>query len=140
MENKINVIIDTNVIVSALLSKYDDSATVKVLNLFYENKINLFYSEEILKEYDEVLHRDTFKFRRSIIDNIIKLVKKVGRKIDPVALEKKALDVKDQPFYELVMDKNIKDGKLVTGNIKHFPNETCIMTPADFIDKFFKNY
>ena len=68
MNNKLNVIIDTNVIVSALLSKYEDSATVKVLNLFYENQINLYYSTEILKEYNGVLYRDAFKFDKTIYD------------------------------------------------------------------------
>lgn len=137
MNNKLNVIIDTNVIVSALLSKYEDSATVKVLNLFYENKINLYYSTEIIKEYKDVLNRDAFKFDKKIIENILRLVSLRGIKIDPKKIELKTIDKKDQPFYELVMDKNIDDGKLLTGNIKHFPKEKYIMTPADFIKKFF---
>lgn len=137
MDNKLNVIIDTNVIVSALLSKHEDSATVKVLNLFYDNKINLFYSVEIIEEYKDVLNRDAFKFDKKIIENILRLVSLRGIKIDPKKIELKTIDKKDQPFYELVMDKNVDDGKLVIGNIKHFPKEKYIMTPADFIKKFF---
>lgn len=137
MDNKLNVIIDTNVIVSALLSRHEDSATVKVLNLFYENKINLFYSAEIFGEYNDVLNRDAFKFDKKIIENILNLVSLRGIKIDPEKLETKAIDKKDQPFYELVMDKNVDDGKLITGNIKHFPKEKYIMTPTDFIKEFF---
>lgn len=138
MDNKLNVIIDTNVIVSALLSKYEDSATVKVLNLFYENKITLFYSTEILEEYNDVLNRDAFKFDKKTIENILKLVILRGIKIDPGKLEIKTIDKKDQPFYELVMDKNVDDGKLVTGNIRHFPKIKHIMTPTDFIKEFFE--
>lgn len=138
MENKLNVIIDTNVIVSALLSKHNDSATVKVLNLFYDNRINLFYSDEIINEYNDVLRRVNFKLDVSIIDNIIKLIEVRGIKIKPKKMSKNVFDIKDQPFYELVMDKNIDKGKLVTGNIKHFPKVNFIMTPADFIEKFFE--
>lgn len=138
MDNKLNVIIDTNVIVSALLSRHEDSATVKVLNLFYENKINLFYSTEILEEYNDVLNRDVFKFDKKIIKNILKLVSLRGIKIDPEKLEKNIIDEKDQPFYELVMDNDVGDGKLITGNIKHFPKIKQIMTPVDFIKEFFE--
>lgn len=47
-------------------------------------------------------------------------------------------DVKDQPFFELVMSKKINDSKLITGNIKHFPIKPFIITPKEFIDKFYK--
>ena len=45
VNNYFNVIIDTNVIVSAILSKEKDSATVQILELLFDNKINVFYSK-----------------------------------------------------------------------------------------------
>ena len=59
---KIYAVIDTNVLVSAMHSKHSDSATVRVINLFFENKIVPLVNEEILKEYNDVLHRKKFHF------------------------------------------------------------------------------
>ena len=55
--DKLNIIYDTNVIVSSLLSGNEDSVTVKVLDYFYESKVNLIYSNEIMEEYVDVLNR-----------------------------------------------------------------------------------
>ena len=38
--------------------------------------------------------------------------------------------------YKLI-DKNIDNGKLITGNIKHFPIKPFIMTPTEFINKYY---
>lgn len=56
------VVIDTNVLISALLSKHNDAATVRVLNAVFDGKIIPVFNEEILSEYDNVLHRPKFKF------------------------------------------------------------------------------
>ena len=49
------------------------------------------------------------------------------------------IDVKDKPFYEIVMDEQIDAAKLITGNIKHFPIQTNIMTPAQFMEIYTSN-
>lgn len=51
------VVIDTNIIVSALLSKHADASTVKVLEALYKSQIIPLYNDEILCEYNEVLRR-----------------------------------------------------------------------------------
>ena len=48
-------VIDTNVFISALLSKRTDAATVRVLDAMFDGKIVPLYHEDILAEYDEVL-------------------------------------------------------------------------------------
>ena len=48
-------VIDTNVFISALLSKRADAATVRVLDVMFDGKIVPLYHEDILAEYDEVL-------------------------------------------------------------------------------------
>mgnify|MGYP002730100083 FL=1 len=55
-------VIDTNILVSALLSKHADSATVKVIEKLFDGEIIPVYSNEITNEYREVLHRKKFKF------------------------------------------------------------------------------
>ena len=51
-------VFDTNVLISALLSKREDSPTVLLLNHVLDGRIVLVYNEEIVSEYQEVLHRD----------------------------------------------------------------------------------
>jgi hypothetical protein len=42
---------------------------------------------------------------------------------------------KDRVFYEIVMEaRNQKDTWLVTGNMKHFPQEPFIVTPREMLD------
>lgn len=56
-ENKMKIyaVIDTNVIISALLSRHQDSATVKILDYLYDRTIVPIYNDEILNEYSVVL-------------------------------------------------------------------------------------
>ena len=44
------VVIDTNVLISALLSKHNDAATALVLNAVFDGKIIPVFNEEILSE------------------------------------------------------------------------------------------
>lgn len=136
--NKFNVIIDTNVIVSALLTDNMDSATFKVLQLFFNREIILYYSDSILFEYTEVLSRKKFGFDPGLINSIKDAIEKFGIKVTPENKDILMIDEKDKPFYELVMDEQVDDAKLVTGNIKHFPIQTNIVTPSQFMEIYNK--
>lgn len=137
MDKKVqNVVIDTNVIVSAFLSSNEDAATVLVLNKLYRNEIVLYYSIDVLNEYKDVLNREKFKFNKNEINKFINFIIEKGKKIIPSKIAEELIDNKDIPFYEIVMDKSIEDTKLITGNIKHFPTKPFIMTPTEFIKKF----
>ena len=63
---KIYAVIDTNVIVSALLSRNHDSATVKVLDYLYDRVIVPVYNNEIIEEYEAVLRRPSSIFRKKL--------------------------------------------------------------------------
>ncbi len=43
-------------------------------------------------------------------------------------------DEDDLVFYEVVMEKRDDDAYLITGNIKHFPKRSYIVTPAEMMD------
>ena len=43
-------------------------------------------------------------------------------------------DMKDVPFYEVVLEKRSDNTYLVTGNIRHFPKEPFVVTPREFLD------
>ena len=53
-------VIDTNVLVSALLAKRADSPTVEVVAKLFDGSVTPVFSEGILEEYSDVLHRDKF--------------------------------------------------------------------------------
>ena len=59
---KIYVVIDTNVLVSAMLAVRPDSATVRVLEHLVNGDIVPMFNAEIVAEYREVLRRPRFRF------------------------------------------------------------------------------
>lgn len=133
-KNRFNVIIDTNVIIASLLTSHEDSATAKVMDLFYNKKINVYYSDDIYKEYEDVINRPKFNFDKDKIEAILLFIKQNAIKFNPKTIEDEMIDIKDKPFYEIVLDERIKNSKLITGNIKHFPSNSKIITPIEFLE------
>ncbi len=130
------VVIDTNVLVSALLSKHKDSATVQVLETLFLQTVIPVYSNDILKEYYEVLSRKKFNFSLPAIIMLIDFIKNHGECINPTPTGEILLDMKDLPFYEVIMEKENDNSFLITGNIKHFPSKPFIVTPREFIEYY----
>lgn len=127
-------VIDTNVLVSALLSVHKDAATVQVVGRLIGGEIIPVYSREIMHEYREVLSRKKFKFEPDMIDNILLAIEKYGIYVKPSATGMELPDRKDLPFYEVVMDKRKDGAYLVTGNLKHFPVRPFIVTARQMLD------
>ncbi len=73
-------VIDTNVFVSALLSKREDAATARVLEAMFDGKIIPLYHEAIIAKYEEVLHRSKFHFKEETIRVVINAVKQYAWK------------------------------------------------------------
>lgn len=128
------VVIDTNVLVSALLASRDDSPTVQIISKMIQGYIVPVYSDEIMDEYREVLSRKKFKFPVDAIRYLLAAIEKYGLNVSPTAIDIILPDMKDLPFYEVVMEKRMDDAYLVTGNKKHFPIEPFILTPREFLD------
>ncbi len=131
---KYYAVIDTNVFVSALLSKCPDSATVRVLEAILDDKITPLYHQDILVEYNEVLHRPKFHFRDTDIQMIIEAVKQYGVEVFPQPSREILIDMDDLIFYEVAMEKRRDDAYLVTGNQKHYPIRDFIVTPAEMME------
>ena len=129
---KVYTVIDTNVLVSALLAKRPDSAPVQILDRLFSRDFIPMYNEEILAEYNEVLRRPKFKFPEEHIALALDAVLEAG--IDSIRVETKdeVLDPKDVVFYEVAMSWD--DSYLVTGNIKHFPAVRRVVTPNELLD------
>lgn len=132
-KNKVFAVIDTNVIVSALLSRNNkESNTSRVFEAILDGRITPLYNEEILDEYKEVLGRSKFPFYKEDVEMVEILVVTVGLKLGrTTSFEGVFPDPKDVVFYEVTLSKD--DAYLVTGNIKHFPRRPFVVTPAEMM-------
>ena len=128
------VVIDTNVLISALLSKHSDAATVQVLNAVFDGTIIPVFNDEILAEYDNVLHRPKFKFSDTNIQLLLDTIKTYGVFAKQLITNEILPDPKDLVFYEVVMAKQDENAYLVTGNSKHFTKKPFIVTPNELLD------
>lgn len=125
-------VFDTNVLVSAMITHNSDSATVKVLEQVVKGHIVPLFNDEILLEYQEVLHRDKFNLREDDILNMLDLLVDngcwAGRRTTDVSFT----DADDIFFFEVSMSK--EGAFLVTGNTKHFPKVPTVVTPAEMLE------
>jgi putative PIN family toxin of toxin-antitoxin system len=123
-------VFDTNVLVSALLTTRQDSPAVLLLDYVLNGRIVLLYNEEILSEYDEVLHRGKFKFSDERIKALVDLVK-TGLHLNRTESIEAFTDSDDRVFYEVALSQ---DGSyVVTGNLRHFPKSPIVVTPAQML-------
>lgn len=129
---KLLTIIDTNVIVSAFLSRHNDSATVLLLDCLFKGTIIPIYNDEILNEYYVVLTRSKFKIAKDKIDAVLTEIKTKGIHSERVNSGEILPDAKDLVFYEVALSK--EDSFLVTGNLKHFPKKPFVVSPAEMME------
>lgn len=127
-------VIDTNVLVSAML-KFQSVPGKIAYEALLGDLIPLL-SEEIIAEYREVLARPKFKFDQNNVEILIDGIVDRGIFVDAVPVEEMIPDPKDIVFYEVVMEgrKEHDDTYLVTGNIKHFPAKSYIVTPKEMLE------
>ena len=127
-------VIDTNVMVSAMLSSHGDAATVQVVGKLFTGEIIPLYNTEIITEYNDVLHRDKFSFPENDIYVMLSVIEKYGVYVDAEPSGVLLPDIKDLPFYEVALEKKDDNAYLITGNIKHFPKKPFIVTASQMLD------
>lgn len=128
----IHAVIDTNVLVSAFITKRLDSATSIVWAAVLNGDIIPMYSEEIIDEYTDVLHRKKFNIPEQLIKDAINHIKENGVRGERVLSDDFFPDPKDVVFYEVAISKD--DAYLVTGNTKHFPKKPIVVTPSEMLE------
>ena len=127
----IYVVIDTNVIVSALITKNPNTATTRVLELALMGEIVPLYDQDVLDEYLEVLRRKKFKLKEDSIQYIIKTITINGIDTLRTSFLEDMPDEDDRVFYELSLSE--PDSLLITGNSKHFPRTPRVVSPSEFL-------
>lgn len=133
------IILDTNVIVSALLSNGIPSQIINELVL--ERKVLVCISEEVLEEYFEVLARPKFSKIRSFkakADLVLTVIDDIAEKYSPNVKIDLIKDVSDNKFLELALASQAD--YIITGNTSDFTMErfekTVVTTPRQYWDGF----
>ena len=124
------IVVDTNVLVSGLLSSSGPPSSV--VNLVLGRQVRLLVDNRILFEYDDVLRREELGFRIDTVNSLMDFIKAEAEYINAQPLNRAFQDKDDQVFYEVAVGG--KADALVTGNLKHFPKELIIQTPRQFVD------
>jgi putative PIN family toxin of toxin-antitoxin system len=124
----VKAVLDTNVLVSAMLSPGGNPE--KIFDLFLNGKITLFYSADALAEYIEVLSRPRFGFGAGSVWNIVSAIEKTGLLISPERSNSPMPDERDRVFYDIAKTAWTY---LVTGNLKHYPKCPFILSPSAFL-------
>ncbi len=137
MKKKIFAVVDTNVIVSGMITSNSASPTAKVLNCLGEKLIIPLYCEEILQEYESVLGREKFHLPKEKVEKFLKMMESDGIASSRVPSHEVFTDPKEVVFYEVALSK--EDSFLVTGNIKHFPKVDMVVTPAEMMEIIKRN-
>jgi len=133
---KYYAVIDTNVLVSAMIQW--NSVPGNVIELAFSEVIVPVYNDEILAEYRTVLLRPKFGLNETIVNGIVNEFIRCGKMIQAEKTDIRLPDPKDVVFYEVVMEeRKTEEAYLVTGNKKHFPMETFVVTPRQMLDIVF---
>lgn len=124
------IVLDTNVIVSALLNP--SGAPAAVLNMLLRESVTLLLDNRILFEYSDVLRRNKFRFPTYAIDVLLDFIRAFAQFVVAAPTAIKLQDEDDRPFYEVALSGGAD--YLVTGNRRHFPGKAIIVTPKRFLN------
>jgi putative PIN family toxin of toxin-antitoxin system len=131
----VRVVLDTNVVVSGLLS--DVTVPAQLLDLCITGDIDLVVDARILSEYGEVLRRKELGVDEDEIRDFLALADYAEHVVAaPLALT--LPDPGDLPFLEVAVAGAVD--AIVTGNVKHFrPKEgrvdVPVLTPRQLLDR-----
>jgi putative PIN family toxin of toxin-antitoxin system len=127
----LRLVLDTNVIVSALIAPHGVPASILGLVLYHQAL--LCYDARILSEYEEVINRPKFNFSSTYCQSLIKFIKKNGLSVVAKSSLIEMKDESDRMFLEVAQSCS---ATLITGNAKHFPPQQFICSPSAFWQKY----
>lgn len=128
---RIFAVIDTNVLVSSLLTRNGMSPVLWIIDALREGAFSTLYNDEIIAEYRDVLTRGKFSFDAETIESIIEIVLDNGFFAERQQSSEYQRDKDDVVFYEVALSK--EGAYVVTGNIKDFPANPIVVTPAEMV-------
>lgn len=125
------IVLDTNVLVSALLNPFGSPG--RVLDLILAGAVRLVYDDRILAEYRAVLLRPRFGFERHQVQRLLDYLIFTGEGVSAIPLAVDAPDPADLPFAEVAVSGEAD--ALVTGNPQHFAfvQHPPVLSPSEFL-------
>lgn len=126
--SKYRVVLDTNVLVSALLTPNGNPATI--YKLVSTGVLPWFLSVAIAEEYQDVLLRPRLHISPAKIAIVFKAIRKRGNFIIPAKSDIFLPDEDDRVFYDTAISAG---AFLITGNKKHFTEREFILSPTEFM-------
>ncbi|MCL2654429.1 MAG: putative toxin-antitoxin system toxin component, PIN family [Coriobacteriia bacterium] len=124
-----HVVLDTNVIVSALWSP--DGKPADIFAMIPAEIIQIYVNHAILAEYRRVLLRPRLRFSGMITQQTLALINNYSILVATNPSTIPFTDPDDRVFYDVAC---AADAWLITGNKKHFPKEDRIVSPAEFLE------
>jgi uncharacterized protein len=132
----LRIVLDTNVLVSGLLSPFGPPG--EIVRLVSAGEVELCVDARILCEYSEVLSRPRFGFDPDSVGALMDYIGFSGHVAASLPLELRLPDPDDEPFLEVALACGSEC--IVTGNLVHFPADAClgveVLSPAQFIERF----
>ena len=128
------VVLDTNVLVSALLTPFGPPA--RVLDLVLVGDLTPVFDDRILAEYRQVLARERFGFDPDDVTDLLRYFEAEGEHVTPRPIAVTLPDPDDVPFLETALTAQAE--ALITGNVRHYPPEQrqgiVVLSPAAFLE------
>ncbi len=130
------IVLDTNVIVSGLLNPHGKPGII--LQMVASRAAAICYDARIITEYRDVLFRPRFPFYEEEVEAILEQIKAAGQLVAAAPLPQNLPDPDDEPFLEVALAG--KAECLVTGNVKHYPENrrqgVKVVSPAEFVELY----
>jgi uncharacterized protein len=114
----IRVVIDTKILVAALL--HPEGVPAAVFMLALSGEVQICISDAVFAEYDEVIRRPHFKRGPDVIEATLRSIRQLGHWVTPGVPVEKCTDPDDNVFLECAQAAGAH--YLVTGNKRHFPD------------------
>jgi putative PIN family toxin of toxin-antitoxin system len=132
----VRLVVDTNVLVSGLLSCR--GAPARIIDLISDGVIVVCFDRRILDEYADVLARPRFGFDPVAIADLLAQIQGEGSPVEAHPLNLGMADPADEKFVEVAVTGHAD--ALVTGNLRHFPadkrQDVIVVTPSELIGLF----
>ena len=125
------IIIDTNILVSTLLSQHGNPSLI--IRMILSQSLKIVLDRRVFQEYRVVLARPRFAIDEARREELLDFLKSEGLWICPKPVFRELPDPSDLPFIELSLHTH---APIITGNTKHYPDDLNVLTPADFIVQY----
>ncbi len=127
----INAVVDTNILVAGMLTSNETAPTRQIIENIQKGTIVPMTNVAIIEEYTDVLSRDKFSFDKEAVKNLLEMIGDRSKQYTPTVTHSDFADIDDAIFYDTYLMRD--DAYLITGNLKHFPKESRILSPSDMM-------